>query len=144
MTMSYRHKRQQTICCKFCILAGQDEWYIMFPRCNGRRQSPIDIYTEEAQYDSTLEPFRFEKLQYLDGLRMNLKNNGYTGTYLYIISSLLVLQCHIPNDILSVPIITNAVNSNLVHGEVHSMQHYVKTFVSDLRQVGGSLRVFHQ
>ena len=27
-------------------------------------------------------------------------------------------------------------------GEVYSMQHYVKQFVSDLRQVGGFLRVF--
>lgn len=57
----------------------------MFPRCNGRRQSPIDINTEEAQYDSTLLPFEFGELQYLDGLKMNLKNNGYTGIYVYII-----------------------------------------------------------
>ena len=28
-----------------------------------------------------------------------------------------------------------------VHGEVHSIQHYVIKFVSDLRQVGGFLRV---
>jgi hypothetical protein len=33
------------------------------------------------------------------------------------------------------------VRSNPVHGEVYSMQHYVIKFVSDLRQVGGFLRV---
>jgi hypothetical protein len=33
------------------------------------------------------------------------------------------------------------VSSNPVHGEVYSLQHYVIKFVSDLRQVGGFLRV---
>ena len=36
---------------------------------------------------------------------------------------------------------TNVVSSNPVHGEVYSVQHYVIKFVSDLRQVGGFLRV---
>ena len=42
----------------------------------------------------------------------------------------------------SVPITTKAVSSNPVHGKVYSIQHYVIKFVSDLRQVGGFLRVF--
>ena len=33
------------------------------------------------------------------------------------------------------------VSSNPVYGEVYSIQHYVITFVSDLRQVGGFLLV---
>jgi hypothetical protein len=33
------------------------------------------------------------------------------------------------------------VSSNPVHGDVYSIQHYVIKFVSDLRQVGGFLRV---
>ena len=41
----------------------------------------------------------------------------------------------------SVPIVTKFVSSNPVHGEVYSIQHYLITFVSDLRQVGGFLRV---
>jgi hypothetical protein len=42
----------------------------------------------------------------------------------------------------SMPIITKVVMiSNPVHGEVYSIQHYVIKFVSDLRQVGGFLRV---
>ena len=41
----------------------------------------------------------------------------------------------------SVPITTKVVNSNPVHGELYLIQHYVIKFVSDLRQVGGFLRV---
>ena len=41
----------------------------------------------------------------------------------------------------SVPITTNVVSSNPVHGEVYSIQHYVIKFVSDLRQVDGFLLV---
>jgi len=45
----------------------------------------------------------------------------------------------------SVPIISKVVSSNLAHDDVYSIQHYVIKFVSDLRQVGGFLRVlrFH-
>ena len=39
----------------------------------------------------------------------------------------------------SVPITTNIVSSNLVHGEVYSVQYYVIKFVSDLWQVGNFL-----
>ena len=41
----------------------------------------------------------------------------------------------------SVPITTKVVSSNTVHDEVYLIQHYVIKFVSDLRQVGGFLRV---
>ena len=41
----------------------------------------------------------------------------------------------------SVPIITNVVTLNPAHGEVYLIQHYVIKFVSNLRQVGGFLRV---
>ena len=37
--------------------------------------------------------------------------------------------------IQSVPITTNVVSSNPTYGEVYLIQHYVKKFVSDLRQV---------
>jgi hypothetical protein len=45
----------------------------------------------------------------------------------------------------SVPITTKVVSSNLVYGEVYSIQHYVIKFVRDLRQIGGFLRLlrFH-
>ena len=41
----------------------------------------------------------------------------------------------------SVPITIKVASSNPAHGEVHSIQHYVIKFVSDLRQDGGFLRV---
>ena len=41
----------------------------------------------------------------------------------------------------SVPITTEVVSSNPAHGEVYSMQHYVKMLVSDFRQVGGYILV---
>jgi hypothetical protein len=40
-----------------------------------------------------------------------------------------------------VSITTKVVSSKPVHGEVYSIQHYEIKFVSDLRQVGGFLRV---
>ena len=42
--------------------------------------------------------------------------------------------------IQSVPNTTKVVSSNC--GKVYSIQHYVIKFVSDLRQIGGFLRVF--
>ena len=33
-------------------------------------------------------------------------------------------------------VITKVVSSNLAHGQVHTIQHFVIKFVSDLRQVG--------
>ena len=41
----------------------------------------------------------------------------------------------------SEPITTKVVSSKPVQGEVYLIQHYVIKFVSDLRQVGGFLRV---
>jgi hypothetical protein len=41
----------------------------------------------------------------------------------------------------AVHITTNVVSSNPAHGEMYSLQRYVIKFVSDLRQVGGFLRV---
>jgi hypothetical protein len=38
-------------------------------------------------------------------------------------------------------ITTNVVSSNPAQGDVYSIQHYVIKFVSDLRQVGGYLRL---
>jgi hypothetical protein len=41
----------------------------------------------------------------------------------------------------SVPITTNVVSFEPIHGDVYSIQYYVIKFVSDLWQVGGFLRV---
>ena len=41
----------------------------------------------------------------------------------------------------SMPITAKVVSSNPVNGEVYSLQYYVIKLVSDLRQIGGFLRV---
>jgi hypothetical protein len=46
-----------------------------------------------------------------------------------------------PSPESAVAIITNIVNPNPVHGEVYSILYHVIKFVSDLRQLGGFLRV---
>ena len=52
----------------------------------------------------------------------------------------IVWQLDLELPVQSVPITTKVVSSNPVHGEVYSIQHYVKTFVNDLRQFGGFLQ----
>ena len=49
----------------------------------------------------------------------------------------IVWQVDLQLPVQSVPITTKFESSNLAHGEVYSIQHYVIKFVSDLRQVGG-------
>ena len=44
-------------------------------------------------------------------------------------------------DIDGMYINSSFLSSNPVHGEVYSIQHYVIKFVSDLRKVGGFLRI---
>ena len=53
----------------------------------------------------------------------------------------MVWELVIQLSVQSVPITTNVVSSNLVHGEVYSIQCYVIKFVSDMRQVGGFLKI---
>ena len=43
--------------------------------------------------------------------------------------------------VLSVPITTKVLGPYPAHGEVYSILHYVIKIVSDLRQVGGFLRI---
>jgi len=51
-------------------------------------------------------------------------------------------QIHIGGlPVQSVPITTEVVSSHPAHGEVHSRQHYMIKFVSDLQHVGGFLQV---
>jgi hypothetical protein len=47
------------------------------------------------------------------------------------------LQLHVQ----SVPFTTKPVSSNPVHGKMHFIQHYLITFLSDLRKVGGFLQL---
>jgi len=54
---------------------------------------------------------------------------------------MIVWQLELQLPVQSVPITAKVVSSNLTHGEVYLIQHYVIKFVSDLRQVGGFLQV---
>jgi hypothetical protein len=63
--------------------------------------------------------------------------NVIVRAVMVVIVRLLDLQLHVQ----SVPITTEVVSLNPAHGKVYSMQHYEIKFVSDLRQVGGFLRV---
>ena len=54
---------------------------------------------------------------------------------------MIIWQLDLQLPMPSVPITTKVVSLNLVHGKVYLIQHYEIKFVSDLRQVGGFLRV---
>ena len=53
----------------------------------------------------------------------------------------IVWQLDLQLPVQSVPVTTKVVSSNPVYDEVYSIQHYGMKLVSDLRQVGGFLRV---
>jgi hypothetical protein len=69
------------------------------------------------------------------GVRVSLRVMVFSATF-YNISNRIggVMVNVLP--VQSVPITTNTLSSNTVHGEVYSIQHYVIKFVSDLRQLG--------
>ena len=54
---------------------------------------------------------------------------------------MIVWQLDLQLPMQSVPITTEVVSSNPVHGELYSILHYVIKFVSDLRHLGGFMRV---
>jgi hypothetical protein len=65
----------------------------------------------------------------------------YYNTISVCVILLLRMSSELVKKLQSVPITTKVVSSNPAHGEVYWMQHYVIKFFSDLRQVGGFLRV---
>ena len=61
----------------------------------------------------------------------------FEGVVVVVIVCLLDLQLPVQ----SVPITTKVESLKHAYSQVYSIQHYVMKFVSDLRQVGGFLRV---
>ena len=64
--------------------------------------------------------------------------------YIYTYGVIVVvwyMQLDLQLPVQSVHITTNVASANPVYGEVYSIEHYMAKFVSDLRQVGGFLRV---
>ena len=64
----------------------------------------------------------------------------FLNIYIFI-AVVIVWQFDLQIPEKSVPITTKVVSLNPVHDEMYSIQHDVIKFVSDLRQVGGFLRV---
>ena len=70
------------------VFTGPELWPSQYPRCGGRRQSPIDIKPEGCQYDSTLSDFQLSNFEQLsDSLGvgqtlLNFTNNGHAGEFL--------------------------------------------------------------
>jgi hypothetical protein len=69
-------------------------------------------------------------------MQCTCKNETFTHLLMVIVVTVRWLDLQLP-----VPITTKLVSSNPAHGEVYSIRHYVIKLVSDLRQVGGFLRV---
>jgi hypothetical protein len=63
----------------------------------------------------------------------NLHGTPFTYTYMYLDKMYIVVHAH--------PLCFQIMSSNPVHNEVYSIQYCVIKFVSELRQVGGFLRV---
>jgi hypothetical protein len=75
------------------------------------------------------------------------KKSLQTNYHTYLIEKggdvmvIIVRELDLQLPMQSLPITSKVVSSNPIHGEMYSIQHYVIKFVSDLRQVGGFLRV---
>ncbi|XP_054840575.1 carbonic anhydrase 2 [Eublepharis macularius] len=54
---------------------GPSTWHETFPIANGQRQSPIDIQTKSARYDSSLKPL---SITYEPSTAKNIVNNGHS------------------------------------------------------------------
>jgi hypothetical protein len=70
-----------------------------------------------------------------------LSNFGMITYFEWAIVVMIIWYLDLQLPMQSVPITTNIVSLNQTYGEVHSMQHYVIKFVSDLWQAYGFLWV---
>ena len=93
------------------------------------------IYQEIKRQHNRLSQDHSKARFLLPVLQFFLNHSKFSGAVMVLIIWQLDLQLPVQ----AVPITTKVGNSNPVHGEVYSIQHYVIKFVSDLRQVGGFL-----
>ena len=66
---------------------------------------------------------------------------GSIQHYIEVIEVVIAQKLDLHLHMQSVSITTKVVSLNPAHGEMYFIQHYVIKFVSDLRQVGGFLKV---
>lgn len=65
---------------------GPDTWKLNYPSCgSGQKQSPINIISAAAAYDSTLKEISFRN--YDQTISWNITNNGHTSKALTLFSS---------------------------------------------------------
>ena len=79
-------------------------------------------------------PIKYHVLSHFELLHWYIVENQKGLSWLWSYSS-----CILKIPVQSVPITTNVVSLNPIHGDVYSMQPYVIKFVSDLQQVGSFL-----
>ncbi|KAG2466747.1 CAH9 anhydrase, partial [Polypterus senegalus] len=60
------------------ILPDQDTWSSDFEHCNGKSQSPINIDTTTAKYDTRLSAIELQGYELSAEDKLTLKNNGHT------------------------------------------------------------------
>ena len=61
---------------------GPDTWFLNYPVCAGKTQSPINIQNSNTVFDSSLKPFIFKNHD--DNVTWNFYNDGYDGIFLKI------------------------------------------------------------
>ena len=62
---------------RHCFHSGSAEWGLNFPDANGESQSPININSREAVYDSLLQESQL-KFHYVLCRETDICNNGHT------------------------------------------------------------------
>jgi carbonic anhydrase len=56
------------------------DWYKFHPKCNGTRQSPIDIHSTETMYNSSMKRIQFKREMCANQTqeRWTIENNGFS------------------------------------------------------------------
>ncbi|NWR73297.1 CAH4 anhydrase, partial [Centropus unirufus] len=62
-------------------------WHLTDATCKGRKQSPINIVTKNADYHESLKPLNFEGYDVKGSSKWNMENNGHTGKCLKLSTS---------------------------------------------------------
>ena len=61
---------------------GPDTWFLNYPDCAGKSQSPINIQNSNTVFDSSLKPFNFKN--HNESVTWNFFNDGYDSIFLKI------------------------------------------------------------
>lgn len=61
------------------VSPGPDQWKYIYPECDGKRQSPINIRVRKVRTDEKLGQFEFSSLATAKDVYMVLENNGHAG-----------------------------------------------------------------